>query len=282
MVTESRTGAHALVEALQRRPDVVALTLFGSFAREDRATTADGDSDMDLQVICHWPEVLSHRDWAESVLGEGELLAWSPRAALGGVTKVSILLAKEEVDLVLVSVGRIRWARWGMALGLHHRFGWARRLLGPLVLVMGPGYRVLKGGSHWEKFWRQLVHEVSEPSIGDRKIQAAEDAALVDLRSIQRKLARGELRAAQRWLHNEMAARNFELMHELRRRRGEVSFFDGRRVETILSAEDISLVTIDASLNRESLGAAAEQAAAATRILVARVLAESRERGARS
>jgi len=275
MVTNLHRGAGALVESLKARTDVVALTLFGSLARHDQRTKSDEGSDMDLQVVCRWPELLVRRDWAESVLADQTIIAWSPRLARGGVTKVSILLVNEELDLVIVPVGRMRWARWGLALGLHRRAAWARRRLEPLVLIMAPGYEVLKGGRDWEKFWARLVQEVQAPNLSNQEVEFARDAAMVDLRSIERKLERGELRAAQRWLHSEMAARNFLLMHEWRRRLGEISFHDARRVESILPPEDLALVTIESSLRNESLRVAAVAAERATARLVERILAES-------
>jgi hypothetical protein len=159
-------------------------------------------------------------------------------------------------------------------LGLHRRSEWARNQLAPLVLIMQPGYRVLKGGARWEDFWQRVVHEVPEPRLTNEEVRRMGAVAQVNLRSLQHKLDRGELRAAQRWLHEEMAATNFRLMHELRRRRGERSFFDARRVEKILHPDELALVTVNAGLSAPAIGTAAERAAEATARLVEMVQTE--------
>ena len=83
-----------------------------------------------------------------------------------------------------------------------------------------------------------------------------------------RKIARGELVAAQRWLHAQLAETNFRLLHEVRRRRGQASFPDARRLELLATAEELGSVRIEATLEEGSLRAAAGQSATGCAALV--------------
>lgn len=260
--------AKTLIAALCARPDVEAVTLFGSRARNQDDSSADQGSDYDVQVVAANPARLTERDWANAVMGEGTIVGWSVRDAMGGTVKVSVLLIDEEIDLVLVPGRRLRPARWALRLGLHRRSAWVRRQLTPLVLVIGRGYRVLKGGNRWEHFWFTLFRDVPVPGLSDTAVRNLGQQAQVDFVSIKRKLDRGELRAAQRWLHTGLAEINFELMHEWRRRRGEPSFHDGRRVESILPPAELELITVNARLDATEIAAAAERAARVAQQLV--------------
>jgi hypothetical protein len=59
------------------------------------------------------------------------------------------------------------------------------------------------------------------------------EAFVCDYVFTRRKVQRGELCAAQRWLHHQLAETNFRLLHELRLRCGKTSFPDARRLEQL-------------------------------------------------
>lgn len=257
-----------IVAVLLTRSDVTALTLFGSHARQTDIGSADNNSDVDLQVIARDPGRLLAADWVRETIGPENLEAWNVREAFGGVKKISVLLLDGELDLVIIPHGRMRRARWAVAMGWHHRSDSIRRKLGNLVMVVGDGYQVLKGGAKWERFWQRLVVEVVEPRIDPEGVENLWASAQVDHRSIMRKLARGELLAAQRWLHTGMVETNFQLMHALKRRRGELSFHDARRAEMTLEATEVDLIRVSAHLTESEIRRAADEALKSSQSMV--------------
>ncbi len=263
-----------LLSVLLARPDVEAVTMFGSRARTE-GRDADAGSDIDLQVVSREPSVLADSGWAESVLPAQAIVAWNVRAAFGGVQKLSVVLRDGEADIVVVPAKRMRLARWAVRFGIHQRNAKLRRQLGDIKLVMAGGFRVLKGGAAWQRFYDRVVAEVPEPGLSDAEVRNLVAGATVDLISIRRKLARGELRAAQRWLHTGLAETNFRLLHEWRRRRCERTYHDGRRAELYLPEDELVLVSVSAELDREALERAAESAETATRRLAAALLNEA-------
>ena len=268
-------NVEVLVKCLRDHRDVQAVTLFGSRTR-DGGRDADVDSDVDLQVICRRPTNWVSPEWAKRILPPEALLTWNVRDAFGGVKKISIVLGDGELDLVIVPAARMRLARWALWLGLHRRHPGIRRKLGDIALVMGEGHRVLKGGAKWERFYRRISVDVPLPGMTDEDVRNAVAGVEVDLVSIRRKLSRGELRAAQRWLHTGIAETNFKLMHELRRRRGARSHHDGRRAEQVLPEPELELVTVSARLDAQELESASEAAASATRKLGEALLTQPR------
>jgi len=253
-----------LVRWAAGHPDVRALTLFGSHARG----AADPQSDFDLQLIATRPAAFESREWVGSALPGHALRAYSVRPAFGGVRKVTALFDVGLMDIVVVPAGRMRLARALVAAGVHRRVGFVRRGLANVAVVMRPGFRVLKGGAGWHAFYARVVAEVPDERLDDALAQALGETSYLDYVGLERKLARGELRAAQRWLHAMVAETNFKLMHELRLRRGEPSFYDARRLEQTLSPADLAWVTVDARLDAVEIGIAAREAIRATHTLV--------------
>ena len=263
-----------IVEALLASPDVEAAILFGSRVRQSDDSPADAGSDVDIQVVVKRPTQWIQRAWAESVLSAEMIEAWNVRNAFGGVKKVSVLLSDSELDLVFVPARRMRWARWGLAWGVHRISRQGMRQAGDLRLLADRGYRLLKGGPRWESFWQRVVAEVTIPGLSDEEVRNLAAGAQIDFRSIQRKLERGELRAAQRWLHTGMAETNFKLMHELRRRRSQRSFHDARRVEALLDPDSLARVTVSATLSAQAIEAAAKLSAQTTRYLLTELVGD--------
>lgn len=253
-----------LVSWAAGNPDVQVLTLFGSHARH----AADAQSDFDLQLIATRPATFESRDWTGTALPGHTLRAYSVRPAFGGVRKVTALFDAGLMDIVVVPAGRMRLGRMLVAVGLHRRVRLVRRGLANLAVVLRPGFRVLKGGAGWQAFYTQIVAEVPDERIDDRLADALGETAYLDYIGLERKLARGELRAAQRWLHTALAETNFKLMHELRLRRNEPSYHDARRLEQALTVADLGWVTVDARLDAAEIGAAAREAIRATHTLV--------------
>ena len=141
-------------------------------------------------------------------------------------------------------------------------------LFGEFALVMSFGHKVIKGGEGWANFYSRVVKEVELAHLSDDEAIALAENAYVDAVSVLNKLSRGELVAAQRWLHRSIIEANFRMMHETRVRRRLVSYPDGRRVEQILGPSELSAVRFETALTEPSLRAATLSAISATRTLL--------------
>lgn len=246
----------------RREPSVSGLTLIGSRVRpaRDAIWRADRHSDWDFQVITSRPELFFDRNWTRGLKGV-ELLSYGVRPArIGGVPKVLAVFAGAEADLVIVPESLLAPLRRIVRAGRHQRPGPARNTLRDLALVIRPGWRFLVGARAWGPMFRQVVGDIPDPRLDDAAARNLAGCFWCDLIWIRRKLARGEYIAAQRMLHQSLADTNLRLLHELRLRRGERTFPEGRRLERIAPAGEVRLATVDARPTRASLRAAAAQA----------------------
>ncbi len=254
------------------QPAVKAAVLIGSHIRPDGApNAADPSSDWDFQVVTSAPRVFSEAAWARTLPG-CELRVYAVRPAFGGVQKVTALFAGAETDFVVISSGQLRLARVAMSLGLHRRPGPVRRALADLAVVIRPGYRFLKGADGWGAFYERVLREVPDPRLGDAEAVQLAEGFVCDTVWTLRKLARGELLAAQRMLHHSLAETNYRLLHELRLRRGQVSYPEARRLERVATPEERASVSLEARLVAEDLHVAVTKARTSFESLMAQLV----------
>lgn len=250
------------------RPEIKAVVLIGSHVRAAQAVNAaDAQSDWDYQIVTSAPAQFARREWV-AALGCGEPIAYAYRPTFGGVKKVTFLLpGMIEVDLVVLAAAPLQAARLVVALGLHRRPGGARQALGNLAIVIRPGYRFVKGERRFGRLFARVVAEVPDPRLDDQTVAELAEGVACDVVWARRKLARGEFLAVQRLLHLSLAETNFRLLHELRLRRGELSFPEARRIELAVPTDDRAAVQVSAHASDEELGSAVEKAWTATRRL---------------
>jgi len=255
---------------MKDQADVRVAAVFGSHARSlsGEGQPADPWSDVDLQIVTTRPDRYRSRAWTAQLQGQA-LHAYAVRPVFGGVQKVTALFSGGEADFVIIPYRRLWLGRLAFNLGLHRRVPGIQRGLGEFALVMSFGQKVLKGGPGWQRFYTRAVKEIPLAHLTDEEASALGEGAYVDATSILGKLARGEYVAVQRWLHRSLIETNFRIMHELRVRKGVVSYPDGRRVESLLSPEELAAVRFEVGLDEASLRAAIFTATAATRRLVA-------------
>jgi hypothetical protein len=103
---------------------------------------------------------------------------------------------------------------------------------------------------------------VDDPRLSDEAAGSLAKVFLCEALWVRRKIERGELNAAQRMLHRELAETNFRLLHELKLRRGERSFPEARRIERIASPGELEAVTVNAALEAEALRGALDRSEA--------------------
>ncbi len=253
----------AFLRWADQESNVKVVTLFGSHARGEATAT----SDVDLQVVTSLPVAFETADWTRYLEG-CTLRSYAVRPATGGVRKATGLFGEGEIDLVVVPLSKLRLARLCVRLGLHRRVPALQRALGPMVIILRPGHRVLRGGPKWSGFYRQVIAEVPDPRLNDEEVRSLAETAYVDAVWISKKAKQGELLAAQRWLHRTPAEVNFRLLNEWRLRRGVPPCFDARRAEQTLSDEEKAMISINATLEVEELFNAARRSIASTRRLV--------------
>jgi len=254
---------------MKDQADIRVAAVFGSHARalSGEGQPADPWSDVDLQIVTTNPGRYRDRAWTTQLAGQ-QLHAYAVRPVFGGVQKATALFSGGEADFVVVPYRRLWLGRLAFNLGLHKRVSSIERGLGEFALVMSFGQVVLKGGPRWQEFYARAVKEVPLAHLTDEEAAALAEGAYVDGSAMLSKLERGEFVAAQRWLHRSMIEANFRMMHELRVRRGLVSYPDGRRVEGLLSPEELAMVRFEVGLNAESLRRAILTSLAGTRKLI--------------
>jgi hypothetical protein len=258
MVTPA--ALQAFLDWVDRERSIRAVTLFGTQAQG----RAGAGSDFDVQIVTTRPNLFEDRLWTSGIPG-WRVRAYAVRDATGGARKATLLLEGAEFDLVIVPAWRLRVARMLVRCGLHRRVRGLARALGPLAVVMRPGYQVLRGGPAWERFYDRVVREASDPRLDRAAVLALAECAYVDLHWILSKVARGELVAAQRWLHRTPVEVNLRLLTESRQRRGLEPVFDGRRAEMLLTPAELDEVRVSAALEPAALTAAVLQCEATLR-----------------
>jgi hypothetical protein len=209
-----------------QEPAISGLVLIGSRERPKRDVVwrPDAQSDWDFQIIASRPQLFADRGWTRDLAGM-DVLAYAARTArIGGVPKINVVFAGVEADFVIIPANLFLRAKPAVALGQHRRAGRLRRMLQDLAIVIRPGWRFLKGERAWGTFYHRVVAEMPDPRISDVAAVQLAEGFFCDTIWTRRKIARGELLAAQRMLHRELAETNFRLLHELRLRRGLRSF----------------------------------------------------------
>jgi hypothetical protein len=254
----------------QREPSVQALVLIGSQSRrpDDPVWRADAQSDWDFQIITSNPQLFADAAWTRGLAG-AEVRAYAVREArLGDVPKIAAVFAGAEADFVILPAARLDQLKQATELGQHSSAGEVRRNLQSVAVVLRPGWRFLKGAETWEPYYRWIVAEVPDPRLDDAAARSLAEGFVCDYVWTLRKLERGELLAAQRMLHRELAETNFRLLHELKLRRNERSFPDARRIERVAGANEVAGVTVAAMPAAASLHAAVVGSGATLRELM--------------
>ncbi len=242
---------------LQAESAVCSAVLFGSRARDPYSlAAADGHSDIDLHVVSNSVDRVLATDWSRAVRGSDFCLQVL-RPASGGIRKVTVIFDNGEVDIVLVRSVEMRMASFAMHLGLHRRLQFVETPLNIFATIMAGGYRFLKGQGKWGSLYARVVAEMRGCRLSDAEVRRMADAFLCDMLWILRKLGRGELVASQRTLHRSLHETNVLLLHELRMRRSEITFQQARRIEKLVTANQLPTVIVNAQLDRSEIAAAA-------------------------
>jgi len=262
-----------IAEWAERESSVRGLVLIGSQVRpaEDVVWRSDKQSDWDFQIIASRPELFGTREWTQA-LGRQVHTYAVRRAAIGGVPKIAALFQGAEADFVVIPANLLSILKIAVRLGLHRRSAWVRRRTQELAVVIRPGWKFLKGAKQWELFYQRVVAGVADPRLSDEEIRSLADSFVCDYVWTDRKIARGELIAAQRMLHRSLIETNIRFLHELKLRSGERTFPEARRAERVSSGNQLNFLRVSAVCEPAALRDALETSASSCRQLVSLLL----------
>lgn len=248
-------------------PSVELFVQIGSRTREsDTVFAADDLSDWDFQMGCTRPEIFANDSWTQA-LGLRPLAYVVRAGRLGSTQKITALFTEGELDLVLLPLEALRVIGQLVRSGQLASQPQAMGAVTDLSAVLQGGYRILKGAEKFAEFYHYASSQIPAPRLLDEAVSALAEGFVCDYVSTLRKVERGELLAAQRWLHHLLVETNYRLLHELRMRRGDASLPDARRLE-FLAEPRLGELNMAIELDRGSLFAAAEKSAALCRGLV--------------
>ncbi len=258
----------ALVE-----PTVVLFVQIGSRTRvAGSAFAADSSSDWDFQIATTRPELFADRAWTMA-LGLAPLAYVVRSGRLGSAQKLTALFAEGELDLVLIPAAALRGISQLVHAGAAGSQPQAMGALIDLASVLQGGYRILKGEEEFGGLYRYVANRIPKPRLADDAVCGLAEGFVCDYVSTLRKVERGELLAAQRWLHHLLLETNYRLLHELRLRGDGASLPDARRLE-FLDEPRLAEFDIAIELNRGSLFAGAEKSATLCRGLMRELVGE--------
>jgi hypothetical protein len=274
-VSSASLGQRVIQWALDEQ-SVNALVQIGSRTRRlGESDLADAYSDWDFQIITPDVSRFDTADWIRS--GKlGSVLAYALRdGRLGSSRKLSIVFDDGELDLILIPFAQIGELETMIKRDTLSEHSGAMRALADLSLVLRGGYKILKGESLIAQVYGFAATRVKVPRLSDDHIRQLANGFVCDYVSTLRKIERGELLAAQRWLHHHLAETAFRLLHESRLRKRQTSFPDARRIELIAKPKELQTVTVATMPSRDSLIKAADKSAHACREIVAELIGDS-------
>ena len=255
-------------------PAITLCVLIGSQSRaQDPATGPDAGSDWDFQLATAAPARFADGAWL-AALGLPPLAYALRPGRLGSALKATAVTVRGELDVVVLPAEPLRGlARLVGAGGLPSDPA-ARQALTDLAAVLAGGYQILKGEAEFGAFYAQVASAVPPVRLDDAAVRALAEGWVCDYVALRRRLARGEILAARRALHHQLAEGNARLLHELRLRRGWPSFPDVRRLERLDAAAAARLALPDTG-DAAGLHVAAQVAARTCRSLVAELIGEA-------
>lgn len=238
---------------IERENSIKSAVLFGSHARcAGHVASADELSDIDLHLVVKPRRALEAVDWA-AVFKGFNLLMVTNRTAIGGARKLTLTAREGQIDLVVIWLPLMQIARLGVAIGWHKRNGLLANALNNMATIMSGGYLFIKGEQEWGSFYARVVNEMPGVRISDVEAAVMANHFICDFLHFQKRVRRGEHIAAQRMLHLTLAEKNISLLHELRLRRGQLTFQQARRLELLSNTAELDVVRVNACLSEKDL-----------------------------
>lgn len=245
-----------LLDWAKRRPDVRAIVVAGSRARQTGG--ADKWSDWDLHLVTSTPARYYGVDWLPEI---APVWCASSQLTPRGVVKVSAVfedglevdflpLASWQMKLVYLAMRHAAWKDWlpsKLVRGI-----WETR-----SFLMGSGHRVLHGGPEWEsRISAALSAEWPARTMGELEFLQLTEAFWQKAAWVAKKIARPEPRSAMHWLHKIVTDEVFTLLAEEARLGGRVSRPEARKAEQWLDEKRLGQTEMVTSTDQHVLAKA--------------------------
>lgn len=198
---------------VRTRPDIEAVVQIGS--RVQSGGTVDAWSDWDYQLMTRDPKVYQDHAWLGRIAPCW--CAHHEKTGSGVVKLGAVFEGGLEADFVLLTAWQMKLVYWAMGNpGLKSLYPRALvRGIHDTRRVVGPGYRLLKGGGSWEARLTALrVAWPEQAALAAQDFAHATSAFWRHAVWLLKKTGRGELRAAARWYVRELFDHVYVLLAE--------------------------------------------------------------------
>jgi hypothetical protein len=243
---------------LHGSPFVLSAVLFGSSAR----ALANGGklragADLDFHVISAKAVRLSSTDWS-AVMPAQRYLFRALKPATGGAQKITVFFEKGSMDLIVIPSIKMQLARFGVHLGLHKKFAFLNVALNEMSTCLRGSYKFIKGEQAWGKFYAFVDTKMEGVRLDNHAILELADCYICDFFWAAKKIRDGELCAGQYCLHRNLSEMNFKIMRERLQRTNRLpeTFGLGRKLESVLSPDELAFVSVNAQLHKRQLSEA--------------------------
>ena len=241
------------------QPGVRAIVQIGSRVRgSDGVGAADSGSDWDFQLVVDDPSLFELRPAIEEAL-QARAIAYTVRTAiLVTIKKLSAVFPTGTLDVLLMPTRDVEGVKAAVESGKYLESQSAMTALVAMSSVLLGGYRFLKGADNYKALYEFTASSIPPARINDSAVLILAEGVVCDYLAPVRLINRGELTAGQRWLHMYLVEVVVKLLHEVRLRRGQKSFPDGRRLEHLEKDEWTGRVALIEGDNADSLLKAVE------------------------
>lgn len=222
--------------------DVEALIQIGS--RAQGRAEVDAWSDWDYHLIVRDPSRYLDARWLGAIAPY-----WNAHIeeTERGVAKLSVVFEGGwEVDFVPLTAWKMKLVYFAMAHP-EARAVYPKALIRGVYntrLIVRPGYCVLFGGSAWERRLAGLGATWPAKTLSEEQFQTHLVGFWRHAVWVYKKVMRGEVRAAMRWLHIELTERRLVLLAEEARLRGQQARPEARKAEQWLGARRLEQTDI--------------------------------------
>jgi hypothetical protein len=215
--------------------DIDALIQIGS--RVQSGAVVDSWSDFDYQIVTSAPKKYRTGSFVSEL---GPCWAVGRESAFGNVTKVTAVYdGALEVDFVVVPHWEIRVATAALSWPSTEPF-WPRSLaegIANLRIVAAPGWKVVKGGTPWERRYARL--KPTRVSLALEEFGRLTGEFWVHLIWAAKKAQRGEWIASQRTFHLYLVETCLRFYAEEGFLAGRRSYPLGRRAESWMNTQEL-------------------------------------------
>jgi hypothetical protein len=243
-----------LVDWARRQPGLEALIQIGS--RVQAGAEVDRWSDWDYYLIVRDPDRYRGSDWLHEI---GPFWCAHAERTERGAVKMSVVFAGGvEADLVPLPAWQTKLVYWAMARPALRPFFPQKLIQGihNMRLSVQPGNRVVLGGMKWENRLAALNTIWPVQGLTENAYQFHVTGFWRHTVWVQRKIMRGENRAALRWYQVELTKHRWAMLEEEGRLAGRLVRPEARKAEKWLDVRRLAQTAIEAGVDRRSLARA--------------------------